>query len=243
MPNFNDLILSVTFRLVHQEDFTFKKNNGEIANRLRSKFSGVTPTLSLSGFKGIRIDADGDIVIKTEKGSLYVSSDSVFVVGWLTTPRILSEGQHVEELSRILEFLLEARDPLVPEAYQVRIFFTARFVPKHGLNLLSRCSHGALESILGEKTPSETEIVEFRMSADYERGVFSDSLELDGSTIETQLRYGRVTKAANFDSYRAFLEAADLRALVEDLRPFIEVFLADPSKLLGRVFREAQQAK
>ncbi len=241
MPSFDDLILSFTGRIVHQVDFAFQKNSGEIANQLRAKFSGVPPS-PLSGLKDITIDEDGDIAIQTETSPLYVTSDSVFVAGWLTTPRALSEGQHIEKLSSTLESLLKARHPLGPEAYQVRIFFTARFVQRQGLNLLqSQCCHGALKSILGQKTPSEVDA--FRMSADYGKGMFSDSLELEGSRREIQLRYGRETSAKNFRSYSAFLEAADLRGVVEDLRPFIEVFLTDPSKLLGRVFREAQQAK
>jgi hypothetical protein len=242
MPNFDDLILSVTTRVTHETDFAFGEHKGELANRLRAKFLGVTSSGAPVTLQDITIDEDGDINIGTDRGSWYVTANAVFLVGWLTTPGSLSGGQYLGELQSILESILEERGGLRAESYHVRVLFSARFASRDGVELLrSSVCNAALGIILSRGVPSD--INSFRMSSKYNTGQFSDSLELDGSTKDIQLRFARGGSAKNFASYRAFLENADLRGVVEGLRPFIEVFVSDPSKLSGLVFAERPPSK
>ncbi|MFZ0136351.1 MAG: hypothetical protein WAK89_04780 [Candidatus Sulfotelmatobacter sp.] len=237
MPNFDDLILSVTARVTHETDFAFGEHKGELANRLRAKFMGVTSSGAPVTLQEISIDEEGDIGIRTDRGAWYVTANSVFLVGWLTTPGGLSEGTHLGEIQSILESILEERGGLRAELYHVRVLFSARFASREGVDLLrSRVCGAALGAVLGKRTPSA--INSFRMSSKYSTGQFSDSLDLDGSKKDIQLRFAREGSTRSFASYRAFLESADLRGVVEDLRPFIEVFVSDPSKLSGVMFLE-----
>ena len=238
MPNFDNLILSVTTRVTHETDFAFGEHKGELANRLRAKFLGVTSSGAPVTLQDITIDEEGDISIGTDRGSWYVTANSVFLVGWLTTPGSLSGGQHLGELQSILESILEERGGLRAESYHVRVLFSARFAsPDGGVDLLrSSVCNAALGIILRRGVPSD--INSFRMSSNFNTGQFSDSLELDGSKKDVKLRYARGGSARNFASYRAFLESADLRGVVEGLKPFIELFVSDPTKLSGLVFAE-----
>src|ERR1700726_3488302 len=147
MPNFDDLILSVTARLSHETDFAFAEHKGEIANRLRSKFSGITLSGEPVRLVGITLDDDGDIRIQTDRGSSYVTPQSLILIGWLTTPGSLAEGLHLTELPSIMESMLEEIGGLRPESYHLRILFSTRFASPEGLNLLrSRLCDMALES-------------------------------------------------------------------------------------------------
>ncbi|MFI5127624.1 MAG: hypothetical protein ACHQJX_12430, partial [Candidatus Acidiferrales bacterium] len=91
---------------------------------------------------------------------------------------------------------------------------------------------------LGREAPSE--INAFQMSASFNRNPFLDAMELESTGRDLQLRYVREAPADAFDSYRSFMVAANLSTIVQELKPFIEALIAEPSKLLGRVFREKQ---
>jgi len=240
MPNFDDLILNLTGRLVHQSDFAFEKNRGEIANSLRESIHSKRLPEPISKVEQIEIDTDGDISIRTDKCDLYVASESILAVGWLITPGSLSEGRDLDALSRTLEFLHKERGSLPPETYQLRLFFSARFLPRHGLLkvLQAQSCDSVLASVLGKGAPSE--INAFQMSANFNKETFSDTVEVESTDRSLQLRYVREAAATVFDSYHSFMVRANLSAIIQDFRPFIEVFLAEPSKLLGRVFREKQ---
>lgn len=222
MPPYDSLPLSLTCRITHQKDFAFQKNNGDIANRIRPKFLGEHHSKTAANLVKIELDDDGDISIGTDRCSLYVTADSVFAVGFLVTPKSLWEKSHINEIPPMLELLFEERRSLSPVLFHVRLYF--RFPSKEGLGLLkSRCCDASLAVILGNDIPSD--INRFRMSTKYDRNNFADSLELEGSTGDVQLRYNREAPATAFPSYGAFLEAADLSGLAEELRAFIEPLL------------------
>jgi len=82
MATFDQSIVSVSGRLTHEWDFTFYKNSGEIANRIRTELG--------SALKEIRIDKDGDIDIDSiEEGN--------FVVTWRG-----NYGRLVDKLERVV---------------------------------------------------------------------------------------------------------------------------------------------
>jgi len=89
MATFDQSIVSVSGRLSHDWDFTFYKNNGEIANRVRAELG---PAL-----KEIRIDKDGDLDIDViEHGDFIATPSAVIAVGWLTNSKALSAQQEIE---------------------------------------------------------------------------------------------------------------------------------------------------
>src|SRR5262249_43807686 len=109
-------------------------------------------------------------------------------------------------------------------------------VPKEArTDVLSKCFNGPLENILGPGVPSP--LSGGRISANYVRERFSDSLEFDGSDDEIQLRYVREGRAGDFLSYRVFLGASNLKGVVEGLRPFVEKYLSTAPSLSQRVRR------
>jgi hypothetical protein len=63
MPGFDDLILTVTPRITHEEDFAFAKNKGELANLVRSDYLPRVCELCAMRGAGVWIDDEGDIVV------------------------------------------------------------------------------------------------------------------------------------------------------------------------------------
>lgn len=212
MATLEQQIISVSGRLSHSWDFTFYKNNGEIANRVRAELG--------SSLKQIRIDNDGDVSVDTHaEGSFFATPTTIFAAGWLTDTKSLSEQDGLKKFAHIIETMARCKGSFAAETYNVRLFF--RFTPENGLSLLR--SHGyesGLQSILGETTPSEVDAIKF--SSSYLRNRFLDSVELEASKQDVQLRYSRSAIGTDFDSYLAFIEAANLKGLTEDLRPFAE---------------------
>ena len=100
MPDFDDLILSVTARLSHEFDFAFTKNNGDLANRLRSRFTLEEESARRAG--NVTLDEDGDIRIRFETATCYISAGGITVAGWLTSSKMLAE-HGLDELSETIE--------------------------------------------------------------------------------------------------------------------------------------------
>jgi hypothetical protein len=221
MATFDQSIVSISGRLTHEWDFTFYKNNGEIANRVRSELG--------SAVKQITIDKDGDLDIEmVDLGTFFVTPSGVVAAGWLTDTKSLLVRQETEKFTRTLESITKSKGAFTTESYNVRLFF--RFRPGNGLGLLRE--HGfksILETILGEQTPSETQ--SFKFSTSYRKAGFLDFLELEASPADVQLRYSR--NGTDFDSYHAFLDAAHLEGLIKDLKPFAEVLLLAEPRGLG----------
>lgn len=213
-------------RLTHKWDFTFRKNNGEIANRLQAELG--------SAQKQITIDSEGDLEIETnDVGTFFVTPRGVVAAGWLTDSKSLLVQQEIGKFTRTIELLAKANGAWTSESYNVRFFF--RFRPGNSLNLLRE--HGfknILESMLGEQAPSDTE--SFKFSTSYRKEVFSDFLELEASPKDVQLRYSRSASGSDFATYHAFLDSVGLAGIMKDLKPFAEVLLqAEPRGLLGRL--------
>ena len=216
MAPFEQSIVSVSGRLGHQWDFAFYKNNGEIANLLRVKLGSIQ--------KDMRMDKDGDIEIELEDiGTCILTPSAVIAVAWLTNPTMLSAQPEVEKFANLIEQLAEFKGSFTPDFYSIRLFF--RFRPENSLNLLrDRGFESSLRLIIGEKVPSD--VTSFKFSTTRGKGKFHDSIELEASSKDVQLRYSRSGNGADFDSYSTFMAAANLPELSEELKPFAETLIA-----------------
>jgi hypothetical protein len=223
MPNADDLIVSISGRIVHEWDFAFYKNNGETANRVRDQIG--------SAAKAISIDDEGDIDIQSDQGSFFLTPAGIIAGGWLTHLNNLSVPGGADEFAQIIESLARAKGSFKPNGYSVRLFL--RFTPANGLTLIgSRGFESILSSVLAEKSPSTVKTYKF--SSRYDKGDYLDTLELEVSEKDVQLRYSRDKNGTSFDSYRAFLAAADLVGLIEELRPFAKILAGAEPQLRRR---------
>jgi hypothetical protein len=223
MSDLDSLLVSVSGRIVHDWDFAFHKNNGEIANRLRSELS--------SSIREIAIDSDGDIEIQTGVGSIYATPSAVIIGGWLTDSQSLSRPEGTAEFGRIIDLVAKSKGSFAVQTYSVRLFF--RFTPVNGLKLLGDLGfESILRSILGDKTPSD--IRSYKFSTRHDKDEFLSVIELEASTKDVQLRYSRDRNGTEFDSFRAFLNAADLTGLIQELKPFAGVLVAAQQPRIGR---------
>src|SRR2546425_9896006 len=127
MSNFDESIVSISGRLTHKWDFTFYKNNGEIANRLQAELG--------SAQKQIAIDTDGDLEIETvDVGTFFVTPGRVVAAGWLTDSKSLLVQKEIERFTGTIELLAKSKGSFKTETYNVRLFF--RFRPGNSLTLL-----------------------------------------------------------------------------------------------------------
>jgi hypothetical protein len=218
MPISDGLIVSVAGRMMHPWDFAFYKNNGEIANQIR---------IAVPSIREIKLDEDGDVNIRTpDMGTFFATPSGVAGGGWLTDSRSLSQPNSTEEYAQTMDSIFKAKGSFVANSYSVRLFF--RFTPENGLKLIGAGGlEVLLQSILGDKIPSDVE--SYKFSAAHDKDGFSDFVELEASVKDVQLRYSR-EKSEHFDSYSAFLSSVDLPRLIEDLRPFSDVLVAAQPK-------------
>jgi len=225
MPTFDDFYVSVSGRLLQETDFAFEKNAGELANRLRSEFGSVLTDIAL--------DDDGDVKMRTNRGSFYATSLGVISGGWLTLLKELPTSRGLEEFGHLFDFIANAKGSFRSKSFRVSVFF--RFTPDDGQRLIGgKGLQNALRMIAGNKAPSE--VSSYRFLSTFDNSGFSDSIELESSETDVQLRYSRTSKESAFDSYKAFLGAAGVAALVEDLKPFAdELLAAQPTLALGRI--------
>ncbi len=222
MTSLENLLFTLSGRVNHAFDFTFHKNNGDFANYARSELRSIATSPLPLAVRDIRIDEDGDVEIQTNKSRFYLTPTGVVVGGWLTKINDLSES--IQALSRVVDLLVAIRAPLKPETYGVRLGFI--FTPVSGLRLIRTSGIDAvLNTVLAQKAP--TDIEKFKYSTRYKRGDFSDTLELEGSEKEVQLRYFRDCFGKSFESFGQFLTTADLAGIYEELRGFAERLVAD----------------
>jgi hypothetical protein len=220
MADFDDLILSVTARLTHEFDFAFTKNNGDLANRLRSKFA--LKEKSAGEVHIISLDEDGDVRIQYKTATCYISGAAITVAGWVTSAKLLAE-RGLDELTEMIEDISAERLQFPPRDYDIRLLiYSSPVLPEDFDAVLARSCGVALRSMF----PGETHhLKRGRLLMEYQQDKFYDTLEFEASKVEeVQLRYRRAGKAQDFDSYGGFLRAADLKGLVEYLRPFAETF-------------------
>lgn len=227
MSSFDDSIVSVSGQLAHAWDFAFYKNNGDIANRMRTELG--------SALKQIRIDKDGDIDIDVkDEGNFIVTPGAVIAAGWLTNSKTLSEQHEIKKFAGMIELLVKSKGSFTKEVFNVRLFF--RFRPENGLNLLRDPGYqSSLRLIFGEKAPPDVQ--SFKFSATRSQGKFLNFIELEASSKDVQFRYSRTGNGADFDSYTEFVEEADLKSLLEGIKPFCEILIAAEPQGLGRGFR------
>ncbi len=215
MPNIDldNWIVSVSGRLNHEWDFAFYKNNGEIANRVRAELG--------SHIREIAIDSDGDIDAKTEHyGTLFITPNGVLAGGWLTNVKGLSEpGEDFVGFGQLMESAYKIKGPFTIDSYGVRLFLS--FSPENTVSLLrSQSFDSSLRSIFSERTPSDIQSLKF--STKYVREKFLDSIDLEASPKDIQIRYSRDSVGTNFVSFRTFLSAVDFKSIIDDLRPLCE---------------------
>jgi hypothetical protein len=160
-----------------------------------------------------------------------LSLGAVITAGWLTNSKELSGQQKIKKFADIIELLVKSKGSFAAEYFSVRLFF--RFRPENGLNLLrDRGYESTLRFILGEESSSDVQ--SFKFSTTRVKSTFLDSIELEASSKDVQLRYSR--SGTDFDSYTEFVEAANVTELLEELRPFAEILVAaEPRGLLGRI--------
>jgi hypothetical protein len=225
MPNvdLDSWIVSLSGRLSHQWDFTFYKNSGEIANQVRTELGAYV--------KEINIDSDGDIDVKAESyGSYFIRPNGIVAGGWLTDVKHLSEqGEDVAAFGQLIESVYKAtKGPFTIDSYGIRLFL--RFSPENTMNLMRSLGFDRpLHSIFGDKTPSDLQSLKYSTSYVHEK--FSDSVELEASLKDIQLRYSRDSVGTNFSSYRMFLSDVNFKTIIDDLRPICEpLAAAEPRK-------------
>src|SRR5689334_13776334 len=138
---FDNFIVSFSGRLNHAWDFTFYRNNGEIANQIRTELG--------SQVQEIKIDSEGDINVGTARGSYFITPGGVVAGGWLTILKNLSEqNEKIENFASIMDSLYKLKGSFPTEGCGARIFF--RFTPVDGLKLLrDRSFEGSLQSMFG----------------------------------------------------------------------------------------------
>jgi hypothetical protein len=141
------------------------------------------------------------------------------------------QGEDFAAFAQLMDAAYKSKGSSFPiESYGVRLFL--RFVPENGVNLLrGRSFESSLHSIFADNTPSDVQSLKF--STRYGREKFSDSIELDASLKDVQLRYSRDAVGTNFASYRTFLNAVGFKDIIEDLRPLCEALVAAPRKQGG----------
>jgi hypothetical protein len=218
MTSLENLVFTLSGRIIHPFDFTFHKNSGEFANRARVELRSIAELAVTE----VRIDDDGDVEIQTDKARFYLNPVGVVVGGLLTRVNDLSEN--IQAISRVVNVLAGIRGALQPEGYGTRLGF--RFTPMSGLRLIREGGFDAvLSKVLSQNAPAELGSLEY--SAAYRAGDFSDYLALEGSEREIQLRFSRDYRGTKFESFNQFLVAADLAAVCEGLRGFVETLGAD----------------
>jgi hypothetical protein len=210
----DSLFLSISATLTHARDFTFSRNNGEIANRIRADLEKH----EVSSLRDITIDSDNDILVRTKMGTFYVTPNGISTSGWLTQLKDLQETPTISEYSRLIDVLAGASSSISADWYTVRLLF--RFTPDNGLDLLQpKIIDTALQSMLADRAPQH--VSSFKNTVSYWRDQFSTTLELEVSPSETEFRCYR-GGLVGFDSYHRFLQAANLNDLIADVEPFLE---------------------
>ncbi len=211
----DSLLLSISASLAHEQDFTFYAKNGEVANRIREELGKQSPSL----LKGIELDSDSDVRVKTDMGSFYVTPTGVRASAWLTELKELREIGALQEYSRTIDLLFHTGNSFRAKSHSVRLLF--RFTPANGVTRLKPgILDTALRTILGDKAPDE--VSTFETSVVYWRGEhFLDTLELEAIHDQVQLRYNR-TSWDVYESFQGFLEAANLIGIVDDIESFLE---------------------
>src|SRR5580692_491063 len=151
MADVHDLLLSVTARLTHDFDFAFTQTNGDLANRLRSKFA--LEEESARKVSMISLDEDGDIRVRFPLATCYISAGAITVAGWLTSAKLLEE-RALDELSDTVELVFAERSQFQRREYDIRLLIYSRSVSQEDSDAaLSKSCQVALQSMFPEERP------------------------------------------------------------------------------------------
>jgi hypothetical protein len=230
MPSFENIVLNLTGRILHEEDFPFRKTKEELALRIRSDSVPRIKELWSLQFAEVGFDSDGDIQVETDKGTLFVGRDAVVASTWGKSLGSIGDGRDLQVLADVLDGLLKSRAALHALQFAVRFFFTLRFRrPFSPLELLEDVCPVRASKLLWKVEPSAVRSV--RWTVDTRDGVFSDTVEFSVGPTRVDVRQSRESDADKFLSFSEFALAAHVPAMLERLRPSIDPLIADPSNL------------
>ena len=188
-------------------------------------------------FAQVGFDSDGDIQVETDKGTLFVSRDAVVVSVWSKTIGSISEGRDLQVVADVLDELFRSMAPFRPLRFTIRFFYSLRF--KQALSPLEL--QDDVCAIKGSKFLSQVEpstVRSVRWTVNGRERVFMDTLEFFVGPTSVEVRQTRDSEADEFPSFREFILAAQAAAMLERLRPSIELLIGDTSKVDAGSFQE-----
>jgi hypothetical protein len=219
MTSLEQVLVVVSGFVEHERDFAFRKNSGEIANRVRAEFS-EGKYREFAALQEIFIDEEDDIGVRTEKGTWYLTPTSVSIVGWPVRLGDLYTTGCLGGLAGLMESLLESRKMFKAELLSVRLFFLPKLTPESDLRALEQLAYSPLVALFGERAPQDGATSRFLTT--FRSADFDNTLELEIKGKEIELRYTREATASAFPSYLEFLEKAQLGHMADDLRTTLE---------------------
>jgi len=243
MSTFQDLLVTLTGRIVHENDFTFPKTKEELALKIKSDYLPKIHDLWGLGDATVSIDIDseGDIAIEGVKRSLFVTRESIVFSTRPTAIGLIATGQETSETSGVLDDLFKLRRSFKALRYDIRLFLRLRFRQALPLDALQPTYFGTIVGQLSsDLVPASVETLGWQVT--YHERDFIDSFELKVEPREFELRYSREGGAHQFSSFENFVMASDLGGVAERIRPFLEPLIADPTKILGIAFRRRPES-
>jgi hypothetical protein len=237
MPSFETIGVSITGSISYEEDFSFLKHKEDLALKVRSESVPRIKDLWSLAVAEVGFDTDGDIRVATEKGTLFVSRHNVLVSVWSRTIASIREGRDLQVVADVLEELFRSRIPLRRLRYAIRSFISIRFnQPFSPLQVQDDICSIRGSKLLSGIDPST--VSAFRWVVSARENAFTDTLEAQVGPTSVDVRQGRDSEASEFPSFREFVLAAGVPAMLERLRPSLEPLIADASKLEPVSFHE-----
>ena len=208
----------------HEDDFAFPKLKEELAVKIRSEqLPKIRDQWSVQDIE-VSFDNDGDIMISTDKGTLYVTRDYVFLSAKGETIASIVEGNALALNSGVLGEFFQIRSPLRAELYVLRFFIRLKFdVPLTGKELEALFPKNASRLSNNLALPKAN----FSWSVNWSEGEFEDKFEFQRDSLGVALRYARQCQAGKFNSLKEFVSAAAIGQLLPRLQDFLEPLLAD----------------
>jgi hypothetical protein len=233
MPSFESLLVGVTGRISHEEDFTFPKLKEELAVRFRSEWLPRIRDLWSLESAEVAFDADGDIQVQTDKGALFVTRDAVTIFARGMAVSSIIEGKGLPIVAGVLDELFKARAAFRPGEYSIRFFLRFRFDPPLSVEQWREGMSQLGATHLFHQIDS-SHMVSAGWSVGYVESPFQDTLDLDASTSRIEVRQSRRAPASEFPSFEAFIDAAKVANVLERVRPLFAPFIQDAAKISVR---------
>lgn len=238
MPSFQDLLCTITVRINHEEDFTFRKAKEELATRVRANHLPKIRELWGSKDATLSLDDDGDISVESYKGTLLITQTAVILTGWLLPLGWLSQGHNFPEIASVLDEAFSLRTFLRPTGYEIRLFLPLRFKEdlSHGRLLPSYFQAITSQLADGESSSSFNTL---RWALEYQQDDFVQRWELRSLRQEFQVRYS--ASSSRSSSVSEFLAAVlpILAKSISKVEAVVAPFIEHPEKLMGLAFARA----